>query len=82
MAQVVFKKKKKRQWVLVGRNILNSCLKLRNRSCTSLVASSTRGQTEEAGRTTIPQLQEQKPQPQKVNQNEKPEDFVPGEGTR
>ena len=73
MAQVVFKKK--RQWVLVGKNILNSCLKLRNRSCTSLVASSTRGQTEEAGRTTIPQLQEQKPQPQKVNQNEKPEDM-------
>ena len=55
MAQVVLKKKKKdNDWVLVGRNILNSCLKLRNRSCTSLLASSTGGQTEEAGRTTIP----------------------------
>ena len=41
------KKKKDNDWVLVGRN-------MRNRSCTSLLASSTGGQTEEAGRTTIP----------------------------
>ena len=48
-------------------------------ACTSLLHSSTRGQTEEA-RTIIPQPQ--KPQSQKANQNEKKLDYVPDEGTR
>ena len=48
-------------------------------ACTSLLHSSTRGQTEEA-RTIIPQPQ--KLQSQKANQNEKKLDYVPDEGTR
>ena len=45
-------------------------------------ASSTRGQTAEARRTTILQPAEQKPQSQKGRQNQKAEDYVPDEGTR
>ena len=36
----------------------------------------------EARRTTILQPAEQNPQAQKVRQNEKAKDYVPGEGTR
>ena len=45
-------------------------------------ASSTRGQTAEAKRTTILQPVERKPHSQKERQNEKAEDYVPDEGTR
>ena len=44
-------------------------------------ASTTRGQTEET-RTTILQPPEGKPQPQKVNWNEKAEDYLPDEETK
>ena len=47
-----------------------------------LIASSIRGQTAEARRTTILQPVEGKPYSQKDRQNEKAEDFVPDEGTR
>ena len=46
------------------------------------IASSTRGQTAEARRTTILQPVEQKPHSQKDRQDEKAEDYVPDEGTR
>ena len=46
------------------------------------IASSTRGQTVEAKRTTILQPVEQKPPSQKDRQDEKAEGYVPDEGTR
>ena len=46
------------------------------------IASSTRGQTAEAGRTTILQPVEQKPHSQKDRQDEKAEGYVPDKGTR
>ena len=46
------------------------------------IASSTRGQTAEARRTTILQPVEQKPHSQKDRQDEKAEGYVPDEGTR
>ena len=46
------------------------------------IASSTRGQTAEARRTTILQPVERKPHSQKDRQNEKGEDYVLDEGTR
>ena len=48
----------------------------------SNLASCTRGKTEETRRTTVPQAHEGKPQSQKVNQNEKAKNYIPGEGTR
>ena len=48
----------------------------------SQIASSTRGQTAEARRTTILQPVEQKPHSQKDRQDEKAEGYVPDEGTR
>ena len=45
------------------------------------LASTTRGQTEEARRTTISHRLEPKPHQQKVNQDEKAEGFIPDEGT-
>ena len=51
-------------------------------ACTIILPSFRRGQREEARRTTIPQLPEGKPYPQKVNQNENAEIYVPDEGTR
>ena len=48
----------------------------------SYTASSTRGQTEEARRTTILQPVEQKPHSQKDRQDEKAEGYIPDEGTR
>ena len=50
-------------------------------ACTSLLASFTRGQTAEARRTETLQPVEQKPQSQKVRQNETAEEYVPDEGT-
>ena len=47
----------------------------------SYIASSTRGKTGEARRTTVLQPVEGKPHSQKERQNEKAEDFVPDEGT-
>ena len=49
---------------------------------TSHLASTTRGQTEEARRTTISHWLEPKPHQQKVNQDEKAEGFIPDEGTK
>ena len=49
---------------------------------TSYIASSTRGQTEEARRTTILQPVERKPHSQKGGQIERAEGYVPDEGTR
>ena len=46
------------------------------------IASSTRGQTTEARRTTILQPVEQKPHSQKDRQDEKAEGYIPDEGTR
>ena len=51
-------------------------------TCTSLLASSTRGQTAESRRTTILQPVEQKPHSQKDRQDENAEGYVPDEGTR
>ena len=51
-------------------------------TCTSLLASSTRGQTAEARRTQILQPVEQKPHSQKDRQDEKAEGYEPDEGTR
>ena len=48
----------------------------------SQIASSTRGQTAEARRTTILQPVEQKPYSQKERQDEKAEGYAPDEGTR
>ena len=48
----------------------------------SYIASSTRGQTAEARRTTVPQPVEQKPHSQKDRQDEEAEGYVPDEGTR
>ena len=48
----------------------------------SKIASSTRGQTAEARRTTILQPVEHKPHSQKDRQDEKAEGYVPDEGTR
>ena len=48
----------------------------------SSIASSTRGQTAEARRTTILQPVEQKPHSQKDKQDEKTEGYVPDQGTR
>ena len=45
-------------------------------------ASSTRGQTAEARRTTVSQPVEQKPHSQEDRQDEKAEGYVPDEGTR
>ena len=47
-----------------------------------LIASSIRGQTAEARRTTILQPVGRKPGSQKDTQNEKAEGYVPDEGTR
>ena len=55
---------------------------IRKLAQTPYIASSTRGQTAEARRTTILQPVEQKPHSQKDRQNEKAEDYVPDEGTR
>ena len=49
---------------------------------TAQIASSTRGQTAEARKTTILQPVEQKPHSQKDRQDEKAEGYVPDEGTR
>ena len=46
------------------------------------IASTTRGQTTEARKTTILQPVNQKPQLQKDRQDEKAEGYVPDEGTR
>ena len=46
------------------------------------IASSNRGQTAEARRTTILQPVEQKPDSQKDRQDGKAESYVPDEGTR
>ena len=48
----------------------------------SLIASSTRGQTAEARRTIVLQPVEQKPYSQKDRQDEKADGYVPDEGTR
>ena len=48
----------------------------------SEIASSTKGQTAEARRTTILQPVDQKPHSQKDRQHEKAEGYVPHEGTR
>ena len=48
----------------------------------SQIASSNRGQTAEARRTTILEPVEQKPHSQKGRQDEKAEGYVPDEGTR
>ena len=56
--------------------------KLKPLKYTVRIASSTRGQTAEARRTTILQPVEGKAHSQKDRQNEKAEDFVPDEGTR
>ena len=48
----------------------------------TLAASTTRGQTAEARKTTILQPVEQKPHLQKDRQDEKAEGYVPDEGTR
>ena len=45
-------------------------------------ASTTRGQTAEARKTTILQPVEQKPHSQKDRQDEKAEGYIPNEGTR
>ena len=46
------------------------------------IASTTRGQTTEARKTTILQPVDQKPQLQKDREDEKAEGYVPDEGTR
>ena len=46
-----------------------------------MIASSTRGQTAEARRTTILQPVEQKPHSQKDRQDEKAQSYIPDEGT-
>ena len=48
----------------------------------SEIASTTRGQTAEARKTTILQPVEQKPHTQKDRQDEKAEGYIPDEGTR
>ena len=48
----------------------------------SQIASTTRGQTAEARKTTILQPVEQKPHSQKDRQDEKAEGYIPDEGKR
>ena len=50
--------------------------------CTNVLASSIRGKTEEARRTTIPKSPDRKPQSQKAHQNEKTLDYIPDEGIK
>ena len=57
-------------------------LKITTSGQDSQLASSTRGQTAEARKTTILQPVEQKPHSQKDRQDEKAEGYVPDEGTR
>ena len=64
--------------------ILSLCLDVENwgkLAQASYIASSMRGQTAEARRTTILQPVEQKPRSQKDRQDEKAEGYVPDEGT-
>ena len=49
---------------------------------TGQIASTTKGQTAEARKTTILQPLEQKPDSQKDRQDEKAEGYIPDEGTR